>query len=90
MTGVSVWGSGNGDKQLWLILLSLLSPLVACFCELSGFQDEWMRGNSALSMRCSAVGFAEGDSLQFCTDKLSHDFVNLKICFSQYIVNLFY
>lgn len=65
MTGVSVWGSGNGDKQLWLILLSLLSPLVACFCELSGFQDERMRGNSALSMRCSAVGFAEGDSLQF-------------------------
>lgn len=65
MTGVSVWGSGNGDKQLWLILLSLLSPLVACFCELSGFQDERMRGNSALSMRCSAVGFAEGDCLQF-------------------------
>lgn len=65
MTGVSVWGSGNGDKQLWLILLSLLSPIVACFCELSGFQDERMRGNSALSMRCSAVGFAEGDSLQF-------------------------
>ena len=65
MTGVSVWGSGNGDKQLWLILLSLLSPLVACFCELSGFQDERMRGNSALSMRCSAVGFAQGDSLQF-------------------------
>lgn len=65
MTGVSVWGSGNGDKQLWLILLSLLSPLVACFCELSGFQDERMRGNSALSMRCSEVGFAEGDSLQF-------------------------
>ena len=58
MTGVSVWGSGNGDKQLWLILLSLLSPLVACFCELSGFQDERMRGNS------SAVGFAEGDCLQ--------------------------
>ena len=50
MTGVSVWGSGNGDKQLWLILLSLLSPLVACFCELSGFQDERMRGNSALSL----------------------------------------
>ncbi|KAA1273297.1 hypothetical protein DXF85_23315 [Citrobacter pasteurii] len=65
MTGVSVWGPGNGDKQLWLILLSLLSPLVACFCELSGFQDERMRGNSALSVRCSAVGFAEGDSLQF-------------------------
>ncbi len=65
MTGVSVWGSGNGDKQLWLILLSLLSPRVACFCELSGFQDERIRGNSALSMRCSAVGFAEGDSLQF-------------------------
>lgn len=65
MTGVSVWGSGNGDKQLWLILLSLLSPLVACFCELSGFQDERMRGNSALSMRCSAVGFAECDCLQF-------------------------
>lgn len=65
MTGVSVWGSGNGDKQLWLILLSLLSPLVACFCELSGFQDERMRGNSALSVRCSAVGFAEGDCLQF-------------------------
>lgn len=64
MTGVSVWGSGNGDKQLWLILLSLLSPLVACFCELSGFQDERMRGNSALSMRCSTVGFAEGDCLQ--------------------------
>ena len=64
MTGVSVWGSGNGDKQLWLILLSLLPPLVACFCELSGFQDERMRGNSALSMRCSAVGFAEGDCLQ--------------------------
>lgn len=65
MTGVSVWGSGNGDKQLWLILLSLLSPLVACFCELNGFQDERMRGNSALSMRCSAIGYAEGDSLQF-------------------------
>ncbi len=65
MTGVSVWGSGNGDKQLWLILLSLLSPLVACFCELSGFQGERMRGNSALSVRCSVVGFAEGDSLQF-------------------------
>lgn len=65
MTGVSVWGSGNGDKQLWFILISLLSLLVACFCELSGFQDERMRGNSALSMRCSAVGFAEGDSLQF-------------------------
>lgn len=65
MTGVSVWGSGNGDKQLWLILLSLLSPLVACFCELSCFQGERMRGNSALSVRCSVVGFAEGDSLQF-------------------------
>lgn len=65
MTGVSVWGSGNGDKQLWLILLSLLSPLVACFCELSGFQGERTRGNSALSVRCSVVGFAEGDSLQF-------------------------
>lgn len=74
MTGVSVWGSGNGDKQLWLILLSLLSPLVACFCELSGFQDERMRGNSALSMRCSAVGFAEGDYLQFIQSIISRYF----------------
>ncbi len=74
MTGVSVWGSGNGDKQLWLILLSLLSPLVACFCELSGFQDERMRGNSALSMRCSAVGFAEGDCLQFIQSIISRYF----------------
>lgn len=65
MTAVSVWGSGNGDKQPWLILLSLVSSLVACFCELSGSQGERLRGNSALSVRCSAVGFAEGDCLQF-------------------------